>query len=63
MLNRTNKYKNSWYKRNLSEVKSVVKSFRAKNDPYLRLISQYELQKDAQQRDDMGYEVLLNNKK
>jgi len=40
--------------------KAKVKSFRDKNDPYLNMTSRFELQKDAQDRNDMNYEVLLN---
>ena len=31
--------------------KAVVKSFRDKNDPYMRITSRYELAKDADDRD------------
>jgi hypothetical protein len=40
--------------------KAVVKSFRGKDDHYMRLVSKYELKSDAQDRDDLAYDVLLN---
>jgi hypothetical protein len=39
-----------------------VKSFRTKDDPYFRMTSKYELKKDAQDRGDMNYEVLMNRR-
>lgn len=44
--------------RRRQQAKAVVKSFRDKNDPYMRITSRYELSKDADDR-DLGKSRLL----
>ncbi|CAI2382258.1 unnamed protein product [Moneuplotes crassus] len=51
------------YKKKYGKIKPAVKSFRTKDDPYMRLTSRYENKKDAQDRDRMGHEVLINFKR
>ena len=44
------KFKQSYIQKK-PQIKAIVKSFRDKNDPYMRMTSRYELKKDADDRD------------
>lgn len=39
-----------------------MKSFRSKDDPYMRMTSRYELKKDANERDYVSYEAFVSKR-